>query len=76
MNKNRNKNKRSKSAIAYKIRMVEEFCDRAERGVYNPLKLQSVTDAIDWLYRWRFIDSDQMTALANRVIAIMDMGLA
>ena len=58
-------------AIAYKIRMVYDFCDRAENGWYNPFLLSDITDTIEWLYRFKHISREEMSGMADRVVNIM-----
>lgn len=61
----------SQSKIKKKIAEIYDFCDRTERGMWTGKKVSTITDEIDWLWRFRYISREEMEFLTDRVIYVM-----
>ena len=52
--------------IDKKVSKLYNTMDRMERGLYTGLSIGWVTDQIAWLWKFRYIDYDEMTKLTAR----------
>jgi hypothetical protein len=55
-----------KETISKKIKRVEDALTRMENGMYAGVTVGWITDTIAWLWKFRYIDYDQLTDLTAR----------
>lgn len=52
--------------VSNKISFVENTLDRMEQGLYTGISIGRITDTIAWLWKYRYINYDQMTKLTAK----------
>ena len=61
--------------IANKIQKVNDSITRLEHGKYCDVDINWITTQIDWLYKFRHIDYEQMSEFAERITNVIKDGM-
>lgn len=60
-----------KETIERKIKKIEDTLSRMEKGAYTGLSIGWVTDQIDWLWKFRYINENQLNDLCSHATYVI-----
>lgn len=59
------------STIERKIQKIEDTLTKMEQGKYTGLSIDYITDQIDWLWKFRYINEEILDNLCTHAVNVM-----